>query len=285
MKKYLVVLIVLVLLVVPGCKKSNNDIKEKESYKLEVGKSTNLVDVKDREEIIKILKENDIANVDLLSSWLDDFNKEEDMECGLKNWSDTSSFAYNDGKCADRYEKNHELSDGNCRLTAFTLMHNRLSFSNKKSDYGPYLMFDIDVLENNDSYSFVKERMEEFISLYDEINVDFIADENLDQVFIDTLNERGISFRDDKVKLISLVIHDDYDKVLFVGHTGILVELDGKYLFIEKIAFEQPYQVSVLNSKDDLINMFKNRPSYFSNEDEIGPFLYENNKLIYTFNN
>ena len=59
--------------------------------------------------------------------------------------------------------------------------------------------------------------------------------------------------------------------------------MNDKYLFVEKIAFEQPYQISVIKTKKDLSNLFKNRLSYFGDGSEQGPYIYENDKLIYEY--
>ena len=92
----------------------------------------------------------------------------------------------------------------------------------------------------------------------------------------------GISIDDGDVSLISVVMHDPYSKVLFVGHTGVLIKLDNQYLFVEKIAFEQPYQISIFDELNDLKEMFKSRPTYFGDEKEMGPFVYQNDKLLFT---
>ena len=64
---------------------------------------------------------------------------------------------------------------------------------------------------------------------------------------------------------------------------AVLINLDDKYLFVEKIAFEQPYQISVIKSKNDLIELFNNRSTYFGDESAKGPYIYENDKLLYEY--
>ena len=78
-------------------------------------------------------------------------------------------------------------------------------------------------------------------------------------------------------------MYDENSKVLFTGHTGILIKLKDKYMFIEKIAFEQPYQISILKSKENLKDIFKARPTYFGSQNEPGPFVYENDKLLFEY--
>ena len=54
-------------------------------------------------------------------------------------------------------------------------------------------------------------------------------------------------------------------------------------MFIEKIAFEQPYQITLLNNMNELFDMFSKRKEYFGGEKENGPFVYENDKLVHTY--
>ena len=54
------------------------------------------------------------------------------------------------------------------------------------------------------------------------------------------------------------------------------------YLFVEKIAFEQPYQVTKVNSMDELLTMLSARPEYFGEEGEAGPFVYNNGEYVGT---
>ena len=39
-------------------------------------------------------------------------------------------------------------------------------------------------------------------------------------------------------------------------------------IFIEKIAFEQPYQINVIQNENDLIELFADRATYFGDEKE-----------------
>ena len=107
--------------------------------------------------------------------------------------------------------------------------------------------------------------------------------ENLENVFTNKWEDYGISIDNGNVSLISVVMHDEYDDLLFVGHTGVLINLDDKYLFIEKLAFEMPYQITVIKSPQDLKELFSKRANYFSFEGANGPYVYQNDKLIFSY--
>ena len=276
MKKIFLILIVSLSLLT-ACQK--NDLNDN----FKIGYSTNMKSKEDMEEIKKVLEENKLSNIPLFFSWVEDFNKNDDNGCGIKNWSLTNDFSYNEVACTDRYEKDYDISDGNCRLTAYSLIQDKIKINKTIKDYGSYLMFDVDVLENNSNYKKINDHFDEFITLYNEMNIENIDNDKLREVFPNKWDDYQISLKDDNVSLISFVIHDEYSKVLFIGHTGVLIKLDNKYLFIEKIAFEQPYQVSIIKDIDDLKNIFKERKNYFGDNNEQGPFVYQNDKLIFEY--
>lgn len=69
---------------------------------------------------------------------------------------------------------------------------------------------------------------------------------------------------------------------MFVGHTGVLIKYSDYYLFVEKIAFEQPYQATKVNNMDELLSILSLRPEYFGEEKEAGPFVYNNGDYVGT---
>ena len=69
---------------------------------------------------------------------------------------------------------------------------------------------------------------------------------------------------------------------IFVGHTGLLIKYSDYYLFVEKIAFEQPYQATKVSNMDELLDILSLRPEYFGEEKEAGPFVYNNGDYVGT---
>ncbi len=278
MKKIFLFLIICLLI----CSCSKNIKTKKDNYK--IGYSSNLLNENDRKDLKNIFDKNKISNIDLFFKWVNDFNLEEDMGCGLKNWDKTNTFVYNDANCSNRYEKNHNKSDGDCRITAYALLQNLIRIDSTEKEYGTYLMFDIDVLENNENYKTINNNQLSFVNLFNEMDTSNIKKEDYKNVFPNKLKSHNFKIESDKVSLISIIFHDSDFNTLYVGHAGVLINLDDKYLFIEKIAFEQPYQISVIKNKEELISLFKNRTSYFGDESAKGPFIYENDRLLYEYN-
>ena len=100
--------------------------------------------------------------------------------------------------------------------------------------------------------------------------------------FSDSRKDYGFNIDSDRISLLSIVISDPDSDVVFVGHTGILIKYSDYYLFVEKIAFEQPYQATKVNNMDELLSILSLRPEYFGEEKEAGPFVYNNGDYVGT---
>lgn len=248
------------------------------SNSFEVNYSTNLLNKNDEIKLKKLFESNNISNGDKFISWVKDYNKQKDSGCGIKTWNKTKNFSYDDMSCIQRYEKTHDVSDGNCRITAYTLIDSIVDVKKTINEHGDYLMLDFDVLETNDEYKFIDK--ERFTTIFNEIDVKKY-DGQLKDIFPSIWKKYDIKMNSDNVYLISLVMYDPDFNLLFVGHTGVLIKMEENYLFIEKIAFEEPYQFTVIKDKNDLKDIFKMRSTYFG--DEQGPFVYENDKLLFEY--
>ena len=278
MKKVFLLLICIIFLC--SCSKTENVTGSKP----EVLKATNLYLQTDKDYVKEILKNNNVGNVDVFLNWVDHFNIASNQKCGVNTtWTSINDIKYDEIECANKYEKKYQMSDGDCRITAFALIEKDLQMSKKIQDEGTYLMFDMDVIDNNKDYKLVKNKRDDFVTLFNEINISNVGDKELQNVFSNKWKEYGIKINNEKVSLISLVIEDPDSKVLFVGHTGVLIHLEDKIMFIEKMPFEQPYQITLLNNMNELFDMFSKRKEYFGGEKENGPFVYENDKLVHTY--
>lgn len=82
--------------------------------------------------------------------------------------------------------------------------------------------------------------------------------------------------------MVSMFSHDTLTDpaTLFVGHTGVAVPYDGKLLFLEKIAFDMPYQAIVVKDmqqlNDYLMQKYDDGPGL-----EYGrPVIFDNGEVI-----
>ena len=222
------------------------------------------------------------SHVDTFREWTTDFADTAGKNAGLEDsWSDPGKMKADIGKCMDGWEQNHDYSDADCRMTAFLLLDGVLRAESTEDSYeGTYLMFDTEAIDNVDRYESIKENKNMFTTLYGEKSVtDGGHPEN---TFSDSWKHYGFQVDSDRLSLLSIVIYDPYSDVVFVGHTGVLIKYSDYYLFIEKIAFEQPYQSTRVHNMDELLDIMSLRPEYFGEEGEAGPFVYCNGEYLGT---
>ncbi|MDD6632917.1 MAG: DUF4300 family protein [Lachnobacterium sp.] len=233
-------------------------------------------------EVCREMEAAGVSNVDVFQKWAADFAASAGNNANLEDaWSDPEKMRADIGKCMDGWEQNHDYSDSNCRMTAFLLLDGLLHAETTESSYnGSYLMFDTEAIDNVERYEIIKENNDMFTTLYGEKSV---TDENHPEItFSNNWQHYGFQIDSDRISLLSIVIYDPDSDVVFVGHTGILIKYSDYYLFVEKIAFEQPYQATKAHDMEELLNILSLRPEYFGEEGEIGPFVYCNGEYIGT---
>ena len=222
------------------------------------------------------------SHVDLFQEWVVDFADSAGKNAKLEDaWSDPAKMKADIVKCMDGWEQNHDYSDADCRMTAFLLLDGMLCSESTEGNYtGTYLMFDTEAIDNVDRYEIIKKNRDMFTTLYGEKRV--TEGSSPETVFSDSWKYHGFQINNDRISLLSIVIYDPYSEVVFVGHTGILIKYSDYYLFVEKIAFEQPYQATKVHTVDELLNIMSLRAEYFGEEGEAGPFVYNNGEYIGT---
>ena len=232
--------------------------------------------------VCKDLDSAGASHVDTFQEWVADFADSAGKNAQLQDaWSDPEELKADVGSCMDGWEQNHDYSDADCRMTAFLLLDGILRAESTEENYeGTYLMFDTEAIDNVDRYSILKEKRDMFTTLYGEKSV--TDDKHPETAFSDSWKQYGFTVDSDRISLLSIVIHDPYSDVVFVGHTGILIKYSDSYLFVEKIAFEQPYQATKVHTMDELLSILSLRPEYFGEEGEAGPFVYNNGEYVGT---
>lgn len=233
-------------------------------------------------EVCREMEATGVSNVDVFQEWAADFAASAGNNANLEDtWSDPEKMSVDIGKCMDGWEQNHDYSDSNCRMTAFLLLDGLLHAETTENSYnGSYLMFDTEAIDNVERYEIIKENKDMFTTLYGEKSV--TDEKHPETTFSNNWQHYGFQIDSDRISLLSIVIYDPDSDVVFVGHTGILIKYSDYYLFVEKIAFEQPYQATKAHDMEELLNILSLRPEYFGEEGEIGPFVYCNGEYIGT---
>lgn len=255
MRKVLSILLATIVLFLTGCSAKTPE------RTAELPQAAYLIDDAIIDEVCTTLENSGLKNTDVYKEWAKDFSDTSAKKTELpKNWLKLGDLKGDLYSCADYWEKSHNYSDVNCRMTAMLLMGDLLRIDNPEKTYsGTYLMMDADAIENVAEYSVLKERELDFTTLFGEMP---IPESGLADALPQSWQKHGIRLNSEKVSLISVVIEDTISSVAFVGHAGLLINEDDYLLFVEKLAFEQPYQATKLNNTEELIAMLSARPEY-----------------------
>ena len=245
----------------------------------ELPQAAYLIDEEVINEACNALEKSGLKSISIYKEWVKDFSDTSAKKTQLpKNWVKLGDLKGDLFSCADYWEKSHNYSDANCRMTAMLLMGDLLKVDKPEKEYnGTYLMMDVDAIDNAERYSILKERKADFTTLFGEMPIE---QSGLSDALPQNWKKHSISFNSENASLISVVIEDTMSKTAFVGHAGLLID-EGEYLlFVEKIAFEQPYQVTRFNSINELVSMLSSRPEYAAEDGKEPSVICQNDKVI-----
>ncbi|MDO4222634.1 MAG: DUF4300 family protein [Acinetobacter sp.] len=157
-------------------------------------------------------------------------------------------------------QKNGQFVGYNCRITSYDLMKDLIKIDKKAEKDHSILFVDAESLQHSPHKVFTAQEEEKFFTLYAPIQTPMSKDIAVhEQSIVQAFQARGISFpaaqQSQAARLISVFKHsaiDGEESQLFVGHIGVLVPYENGYLFVEKLAFQAPYQATKFANKQDL---------------------------------
>lgn len=243
---------------------------------------TNLSSDETKDELKNALLDKGLneGDVDSFMSNLNTYNESADtseLASSFTKYSD--DVAYNNSM--DKFtEKNPDFLGINCRITTFSLMKNSMDVNKELEDKSSVLDFDKKAISDKSLLS--EDEMKKFITYYAPINV---KDEkaNYEDLITKEFSERGIKFNNDKVKVVSVYLNskDEIDgNILFIGHTGLMYENQGKYYFLEKLSFQEPYQLLKFNSKKEIHDYLMKKYNQDMGEETHEAIITENDKIF-----
>ncbi len=273
MKRIVSILLAATLLCLAGCAAKTPDRPSR------LPQAAYLIDDGVIDEVCAALIKNGLKNTDVYGAWVQDFSDTSAKKTKLpKQWAAPGELGGDLYACADYWEKTHDYSDADCRMTAMLLMGDLLTVDKPAKTYdGTYLMMDVDAIENADRYALLKEREADFTTLFGEMP---IPESGLADALPQNWKTHGIRFDSATVSLISVVMEDTMSRTAFVGHAGLLLDEGDHLLFVEKLAFEQPYQATVLNDTDELVELLAARPEYAAEEGKEPSAICRNDTVI-----
>lgn len=170
----------------------------------------------------------------------------------------------------------------NCRITTFELMKNNISISGNAEEKTSMLDFDLASLKEQNKFS--DDELKDFTTYYAAIKAEDSSDYKVQlQKIKDALKERGIEFKKGSASIVSVYLNskNEFDgNILFVGHTGVLVEDNDKLYFVEKLSFEEPYQLVVFNNRSEVIKYLTGKYDLPLGENTSKAMIFENGELI-----
>lgn len=243
---------------------------------------TNLSSDETKDELKNALLDKGLneGDVDSFMSNLNTYNESADtseLASSFTKYSD--DVAYNNSM--DKFtEKNPDFLGINCRITTFSLMKNSMDVNKELEDKSSVLDFDKKAISDKSLLS--EDEMKKFITYYAPINV---KDEkaNYEDLITKEFSERGIKFNNDKIKVISVYLNskDEIDgNILFIGHTGLMYENQGKFYFLEKLSFQEPYQLLKFNSKKEIHDYLMKKYNQDMGEGTHEAIITENDKIF-----
>ncbi len=294
MKNILKILLTLTMaLLFVSCAPKTNDTSNEKN---QIDKQDGTTDNKDDDTIMYTNLSSDETKDELKNALLDKGLNEGDVDSFMSNLdtynesADTSELAssftkYSDdvayNNSMDKFtEKNPDFLGINCRITTFSLMKNSMDVNKELEDKSSVLDFDKKAISDKSLLS--EDEMKKFITYYAPINV---KDEkaNYEDLITKEFSERGIKFNNDKIKVISVYLNskDEIDgNILFIGHTGLMYENQGKFYFLEKLSFQEPYQLLRFNSKKEIYDYLMKKYNQDMGEGTHEAIVTENDKIF-----
>ncbi|MBF1017555.1 MAG: DUF4300 family protein [Lachnospiraceae bacterium] len=219
---------------------------------------SNLVDEETRNRVSAALKNAGLKDEKITAFFLavDEYNNAVGKENLVQKMTTTDGpFPSMDSdRLIDLWLQNGGFVGRNCRITSFSLMGDFITV--KKPAAGDTTMLFSDFEAIGAKHLFQGEERKKFDTLFSYIDVTNTHDtKELAKEIIASWKKKGISFHNDKMHMLSvfMTMDDGKNRVQeFIGHTGILLEDGDHYLFVEKLAFELPYQVEEFRSRQEV---------------------------------
>ena len=172
----------------------------------------------------------------------------------------------------------------NCRITAYGLFGDFIDIPLGKEIRDNFILMDLSSLEEDPSaMEVVDGDLERFKILYSAVPTEGTKDIEVHVTKVrEAWEKKGIKFKsNEKASLITVWIHDQLDgDNLFVGHAGVLFEEEDTLYFVEKLAFQEPYQVVKFNDRTELSDYMMTKYDFSEGQPTAAPFIMENDQLM-----
>lgn len=276
-KKILVIIVFVGLLV--GCGNEFNM----------VASMTYISDEKDIAYIAECLSAAGVQNerIQSLENHINQFNSTVDESSFKGAFSEKNllEVPYDPYELQEQWVNNSPDFDGyNCRITSFSLFSDFLDIPESSEIRDNELFMDKDSLEADPS-ALVNSDIDSFLRFYSTVPTENTKDTKIHaEILKKSFENRGIKFNAPKnISDITVWFHNQWsedENELFCGHTGILVDTGKEFLFIEKIAFMEPYKATKFKNPNDLKSYLLKKYDVDYGQETAPPFVMLNDKLL-----
>lgn len=239
---------------------------------------SNMSGTKAQEEVRSALKAAlPEENVDAFMNWVKEYNEVVKNKGLTRGFEEAKDPEY-DVEALDKMwtSKKGEFIGTNCRLNTYMLLKDSIQVEKGKID-DSLLFFDIESIEFAELFDARDKEL--FLSLFSKVKTEPTKDIKVHATKMKNHFSK-VNFNE-KARMISVIIHDNLDgDYLFIGHTGVLVEHGDKYLFVEKVSFQEPYQAIKFDTKQNCYEYLYNKYKYYCDPSTAKPFIMDNANLI-----
>ena len=251
-----------------------------------VAEYSNLVDTDAQEKVDALLADAGIsaARREVFRNHVVQFNDSVDtavLQSGFAS-GDLLSPKYDAYELQEQWAAVHPNFNGyNCRITAFSLLADFLNVGKDGDIRADELFMDQESLQQDPSALQKKSEKNAFLRLFSSVATEDTTDQTVHvQTIQKDWQERKIAFAEsEKCSLITVWFHDRWSETeneLSIGHAGVLLNCDDGLYFVEKLAFQEPYQVTKFQNREELQKYLLKKYDTAWGQDTAHPFVMEN---------
>ena len=251
-----------------------------------VAEYSNLVDTDEKEKVDALLADAGIsaARREVFRNHVVQFNDSVDtavLQSGFAS-GDLLSPKYDAYELQEQWAAVHpNFNVYNCRITAFSLLADFLNVGKDGDIRADELFMDQESLQQDPSALQKKSEKNAFLRLFSSVPTEDTTDQTVHvQTIQKDWQERKIAFAEsEKCSLITVWFHDRWSETeneLSIGHAGVLLNCDDGLYFVEKLAFQEPYQVTKFQNREELQQYLLKKYDTAWGQDTAHPFVMEN---------